>query len=222
MLESTIMKGNEVVIIDYGVGNLLSVRRSLEYIDAKVIVTDDPDVIVRASRIVLPGVGAFGNAMDALSRREIIPAIQEVIQRGSPFLGICLGMQLLFDASEEFGFNKGLSIIPGVVKPLPITTLDGIKLKVPHIGWSQIHPPNEEKPWTGTCLNDINTNDFLYFVHSYGAAPQFEEHKLAECNYGGYKLVAAVQKGNVTGCQFHPEKSGSTGLKILRSFCDSR
>lgn len=218
-LESTNME-YDVTIIDYGVGNLLSVRRGFEFVGATVKVTDDPELLLSAQRVVLPGVGAFGKAMEALQNKELIPAIKNVIYKRVPFLGICLGMQLLFEASEEFGVNKGLSILPGMVKPLPKTSADGSQLKVPHIGWNQIQPTGSHELWAGTCLNDIQINESFYFVHSYSAVTQIDSHVLAHCNYGGHKLVAAVSSENITGFQFHPEKSGLAGLKILRRFCN--
>lgn len=212
------MPGAEVVVIDYGVGNLLSVQRGLEHCGATVIVSSDPRCIADAQRVVLPGVGAFGNAMRALTDLELVPVLREVAQRGTPFLGICLGMQLLLDESEEFGLNTGLGLIPGRVKAIPIRSVNDEPIKIPHIGWNALLT-TPQNLWQGTWLADNRPGDAMYFVHSFAAYPSDETYQFAECIYGGHRVSAVIARDNIMGCQFHPEKSGEAGLKILRRFC---
>lgn len=211
------MSTPEVTVIDYGVGNLLSVQRGLEYCGAKVILTADPEQILAARRVVLPGVGAFGNGMHALERLGLVAVIRELAQRKTPLLGICLGMQLLLEESEEFGVTAGLGLIPGRVIPVPDKTLSGATQKIPHIGWSALQPSNATS-WQETLLQDNRTGEAAYFVHSFMAVPTDTAHRLADCLYGGHKIAAMIGRDQITGCQFHPEKSGEVGLKILRSF----
>ena len=149
----------EVTVIDYGVGNLLSVKRGLEHCGAKVILTADPEQILAAKRVVLPGVGAFGNAMQALERLNLLAVIRELAHHQTPLLGICLGMQLLLDESEEFGITAGLGLIPGRVIPVPTQTLTRQMQKIPHVGWSALHPSNASRGWNGTLLQDNHPMD---------------------------------------------------------------
>ncbi|WP_445781338.1 imidazole glycerol phosphate synthase subunit HisH [Shewanella sp.] len=215
------MSKNEVMIIDYGVGNLLSVQRGLEHCGAKVILSSDPEVIRTARRVVLPGVGAFANAMEALDRLDLISVIHEIAQRKTPLLCICLGMQLLLDESHEFGITAGLGIIPGQVVPVPAHTTSGVMQKIPHIGWSELHAVEDQSNWEKTVLSDINKGDSAYFVHSYMAIPKYSYHRIADCLYGGHKIPSVIGFENIIGCQFHPEKSGQVGLKILQRFCEN-
>lgn len=210
--------GTEVTIIDYGVGNLLSVQRGLEHCGAKVVLTADPEQILASKRVVLPGVGAFGNAIEALERLGLVAVIRELAHRQTPLLGICLGMQLLLEESEEFGLTSGLGLIPGRVIPVPAKTLSGEMLKIPHIGWSALQPSSGSRGWHGTLLQDNLQGEAAYFVHSFMAVPSDPAHRIAECEYGGYLIPAAIGRDQITGCQFHPEKSGDVGLKILRRF----
>jgi glutamine amidotransferase len=212
------MSAPEVAVIDYGVGNLLSVQRGLEYCGAKVTLTADPEQILAAKRVVLPGVGAFGNAMQALELLSLIAVIRELAHRQTPLLAICLGMQLLLDESEEFGITGGLGLIPGRVIPLPAQTLSGETQKIPHIGWSPLHAPSTSGGWNGTILQQVPPGEAAYFVHSFMVVPSNPAHRIAECVYGGHLIPAAIGRDQITGCQFHPEKSGEVGLKILRSF----
>lgn len=212
------MSAPEVTVIDYGVGNLLSVQRGLEHCDAKVTLTSDPEQILTAKRVVLPGVGAFGNAMQALERLGLVAVIRELAHRQTPLLGICLGMQLLLEESEEFGITAGLGLIPGRVIPVSAQTLSGETQKIPHIGWSGLHPSNESVGWRETLLQDNRPGEAAYFVHSFMVVPTDPAHSIAECVYGGHLIPAAIGRDQITGCQFHPEKSGEVGLKILRRF----
>jgi glutamine amidotransferase len=208
----------DVAVIDYGVGNLLSVKRGLEYCGAKVNVTNDKDLIMSASRVVLPGVGAFSNAMDGLRNTGLDKTVHDIVKEGIPLLGICLGMQMLLDESEEFGLSKGLGLIPGRVVPIPSLTIDNKSQKIPHIGWNSLVPSKGKKSWDGTLLNDIKPGDSVYFVHSFMSNTVEPEHRIANCLYGGIKIPAVIGKGRTVGCQFHPEKSGEIGLKILHQF----
>ena len=210
---------NKVTVIDYGVGNLLSVRRGLEYNDASVIVSGDPEIILQADRLVLPGVGAFANGMQELEKRNFISLLSEVAEKGTPVLGICLGMQLLLDRSEEFGVTVGLGLIPGTVRAISSEAKDGQKLKIPHIGWSNlVKSKNAGVKWEDTLLNEITEDSALYFVHSFMGEPKHSKHLIAGCLYGDNFIPAVIQSENIIGCQFHPEKSGRVGLQILRNF----
>lgn len=208
----------EVAVIDYGVGNLLSVRRAFEHCGASVTVTSEPDAILRAPRVVLPGVGAFANGMGELRRRGLDQVAREVAARGVPLLGICLGMQMLLEASEEFGVTEGLELIPGRVVALSATSTDGAPLKIPHVGWNALLPAPGRESWSDTCLAGVGHAAAVYFVHSFAATPSDPRHRVADCRYGGHAIAAVIARRNVVGCQFHPEKSGEVGLKVLRGF----
>jgi len=208
----------QVTVIDYGVGNLFSVRRALEKCDAQVLVTDDPEKIMNSARIVLPGVGAFADGMRGLVDRGLDMVIREYAKSGRPLLGICLGMQMLGTISEEFGVHDGLAIISGRVAEIPRTGSDGIAHKIPHIGWASLEMPRMRNGWKGTILEAIEPGDSVYLVHSFAITPTDDADRLADCTYNGRIISAAIQSGNVIGCQFHPEKSGSVGLKILDQF----
>ena len=200
-----------VAIVDYGVGNLFSLRASLEYLGADVTVTGDAAVLRRAGHIILPGVGAFGDAAARLRETGLDAAVTEAARGGTPLLGICLGMQLLLERSFEFGEHRGLGLLRGDVTP--IAPLLPAGYKVPQIGWNALHFP-ADRP-RSPIFKYLQEGDFVYFVHSYhaGGSPDVT----ATCEYGA-ELTAAVG-GNVFGCQFHPEKSGPVGLEILRAFC---
>jgi glutamine amidotransferase len=212
------MSKPEVTIIDYGVGNLLSVKRGLEHCGAIVNLTAEPEQILASKRVVLPGVGAFGNAMQALARLGLIAVIREISYRQIPLLGICLGMQLLLEESEEFGNTTGLGLIPGRVIPVPAQTLSGESQKIPHIGWSTLQSSKALGGWQGTLLQDIRLGDAAYFVHSFMGVPSDHAHRIADCEYGGHLIPATIGRDQITGCQFHPEKSGEVGLRILSRF----
>jgi glutamine amidotransferase len=212
------MSAPEVTVIDYGVGNLLSVQRGLEHCGAIVTVSADPKQILNARRVVLPGVGAFGSAMQALERLELVNVIREIGHRKTPLLGICLGMQLLLEESEEFCTSAGLGLIPGRVIRVPNQDLSGNQIKIPHIGWSALWPSNVSLGWRDTLMKDNQVGETAYFVHSFMALPSNPAHCIADCLYGGRRVSATIGRDNITGCQFHPEKSGDVGLKILRQF----
>lgn len=208
----------KIAVVDYGVGNLLSVQRALEYCGACVSFVSDRNDILSADKVVLPGVGAFGNAMHALDRLDLTRAIKKASSSGVPILGICLGMQLLFEESEEFGINKGLGLVPGKITKIPNLSTNGGVIKAPHIGWSPLNINCNGTIWSKSILSDINEGESVYFVHSYMASPSAGLECIALTKYGGHKIVAAIQSKNIMGCQFHPEKSGSVGLKILKKF----
>ena len=209
-----------MTVVDYGVGNLLSVRRGLERCGARVTVTSEPDVVASAPRVVLPGVGAFANGMAELRRRGLDETVRHVAARGTPLLGICLGMQMLLDESDEFGVTPGLSLIRGRVIQVPAVTTDGGSQKIPHIGWSALIRPDGLASWDRTILRFVRAGEAMYFVHSFMANPSDARHRIADCAYGGVAVSAVIGRDNVVGCQFHPEKSGDAGLRVLQGFLD--
>ena len=198
-----------IAIVDYGVGNLFSLQSSLAAIGAEAVVTADPAVLRAADKILLPGVGAFEDAAKKLRKLSLDKLLKELTDSGKPLLGICLGMQMLFDKSYEYGEHEGLGLIPGTVKPIADVIPEG--LKIPHIGWNALKFRGENP-----IFKYISEGDCVYFVHSFYAA-DCEESVIATAEYGA-DLTAAVARGNVYGCQFHPEKSGSVGLNILKAF----
>lgn len=204
---------SEALVVDYGVGNLHSVVKALAACGATVKVSDSGAEVSKAQRLVLPGVGAFADGMRGLTERGLVEPLRAYAASGRPFLGICLGMQMLFRESSEFGRHEGLGIIAGAV--VEISAQPG--LKVPHVGWNRI-TPRPSGTWEGTVLQEMPLGTMTYFVHSFYAVPEKEEHRLADTQYGAHRLSAAVQAGKVVGCQFHPEKSGPTGLSVLRRF----
>ena len=208
----------EVAIIDYGMGNLFSVYWAFKECGAAVSVTSDPDLILSASHVILPGVGAFANGMKELRQRGLDVVVREVAARGIPMLGIYLGMQMLLEESEEFCTTKGLGLIPGVVVPVPSTTTAGHPQKIPHIGWNDLVLPDKRNNWAGTLLQYVRPTEAVYFVHSFMANPIDGSHRIADCLYGGVPISAVIGHDNVFGCQFHPEKSGVVGLKVLGRF----
>lgn len=202
-----------VAIIDYGVGNLFSLKSSFAAIGQEAIVTSDKNEIRKAEKIILPGVGAFEDAARKLRESTLADLLLEEAAKGKPIMGICLGMQLLFEESHEYGRHRGLGLIPGAVKP--IADVIPKDLKIPHIGWNALSFGGKSHP----LWKYINEGDHVYFVHSFYAA-ECEESVIATAEYGA-PLTAAVAKGNVLGCQFHPEKSGEVGLNILKAFCET-
>lgn len=200
-----------VAVVDYGVGNLFSLKSSLDRLGFPVTVTGDRETLQKASHMILPGVGAFRDAREKLRATGLDETVRTEAKKGKPVLGICLGMQMLFDKSYEYGEHPGLSLIPGNVKPIRPVIGDG--LKVPHIGWNALRFYGESP-----LFRYLKEGDFVYFVHSF-AAMDCEESVIATAEYGA-ELTAAVQRDNVFGTQFHPEKSGPVGLKILKAFCE--
>lgn len=199
-----------IAIIDYGVGNLFSLSSSLKAVGADTVITGDPDKIKRADKLILPGVGAFGDAIGKLKAEGLDKIIKNEAENGKPLLGICLGMQLLFDKSYEFGEYDGLGLIKGNVVPMEGRIPQ--KLKIPHIGWNALKIKKKIP-----AFSEIKDGDCVYFVHSF-FADDCEESVAATTEYG-IEITAAAANGNIVGCQFHPEKSGEIGLSILRAFC---
>ena len=202
-----------VAIIDYGIGNVYSVQKAIEFIGHKPVITSDPEIILNSSHSILPGVGAFGVAMSELSKRSLCEVIKEISNKGNYLLGICLGMQLLLDSSDEFGNNKGLGIIPGKVIMIPNKLRNGTSLKIPNIGWKKITLSGENK-----LFDKITNLDSFYFTHSFMALTDADENSIAKSVYGDHKFDAVIKKDNIIGVQFHPEKSGKSGLNIINNF----
>lgn len=200
-----------IVIVDYGVGNLFSLVSSFSAIGEKAIATSDVELIKKADKIVLPGVGAFEDASKKLFESGLADVVIEQVKLGKPLLGICLGMQLLFEKSFEYGEHKGLGLIKGQIKPIEGVIPKGYK--IPHIGWNALNFVKKDSK----LFKNINDGDYVYFVHSYYATG-CDENVNAMAEYGAM-LTASVESGNVYGCQFHPEKSGIVGLNILKAFC---
>jgi glutamine amidotransferase len=209
----------KITILDYGMCNLLNVARAFEHVGGEVTITELPEEAARADRLVVPGVGAFRDSMAEVRKRGCDDLIRDFIRTERPFLGICVGMQMLFDGSEEFGQHAGLGIIPGLIKAIPNTTVEGKLQRVPHIGWNHLVPAASGRAWDGTLLDGFaERNPALYFVHSFAAQPAQETDRLADCLYGGHRICASVQRGNVMATQFHPERSAEAGLSLLRRF----
>lgn len=207
----------QVIVVDYGIGNLFSVCHALHQAGAEVILSDDPCRIARAERLVLPGVGAIADGMAGLRQSSLEEPVCELVTRGKPFLGICLGMQMMLELSEEFGLHPCLGLIPGRVVPIPATGVDGRPHKIPHIGWNELLRP-QGADWSDTILAGIPERATVYFVHSFMAQPDNPDHRLADCRYDGRVISAAVRIGKAVGTQFHPEKSGPAGIRMLKNF----
>lgn len=197
-----------VIVVDYGVGNLRSVTKALEFLGCQAKLTSDPDEVVKAKKLVLPGVGAFGAGMENLRRLNLIEPIKDAVKRGTPLLGICLGLQLLFEESEEMGQHEGLKLVRGKVVRFP--EIDGIR--IPHMGWNSICIRNREPLFVG-----VPDESMVYFVHSYFPVPE-DESVVAATTEHGVEFVSAIAVDNIFGTQFHPEKSSQVGLQILRNF----
>lgn len=199
-----------IAIVDYDAGNIKSVEKALLLLGQDVKITDNGQEILSADKVVLPGVGAFGDAMGNLKRRGLVPVLRETAQKGIPFLGICLGLQLLFERSDEAPGVEGLGILPGEILRIP--PKEG--LKIPHMGWNSLHLEHG-----GRLFENVPEQSYVYFVHSYYLKAREEEIVKASAEYGVH-IHASVEKGNVFACQFHPEKSGSVGLGILKNFIE--
>lgn len=201
-----------IALIDYGAGNVRSVHKALEEVGAEVRLAREPDAVVPADKLVLPGVGAFGDCMASLRRADLIDPLLKAVERGKPLLGICVGMQVLFEEGEELGPHAGLGLLPGRVVRFP-DALAGQGLKIPHTGWNQIEPTTEPP-----LFHDLPPGAWAYFNHAYYCEPG-EEHVLATTDYGGL-FVSVVGRDRIYGVQFHPEKSQQVGLRILRNFVE--
>lgn len=209
---------NKIVsIIDYGMGNLLNVKRACEQVGIQVKISNDKREIISSSAVILPGVGAFADAMKNLEDLDLIDTIKEFIQQGKYFMGICLGMQLLFDSSEEFGFNKGLSIVKGKVVKFPIKDDKGYNLRIPQINWNKIYHENSSFDQY-SILKEVKNNESFYFLHSYYVIPDNKNNILCNTVYNGIEYCSGLKKDNVIALQFHPEKSGKSGLNVLNNF----
>ena len=196
-----------IAIVDYGAGNLRSVAKALAKLGYMAQVTSEPEVVAEAEAIILPGVGAAADAMESLGKRGLVNTLKEAVAQEKPFFGVCLGLQLLFEASEEGGWHPCLGLLPGTVRRLPPA------LKVPHMGWNRVRQVGDHPLWKG-----IPNSSYFYFVHSYYVAPQDESGVIGETDYG-LTFASVVFRGNLVGTQFHPEKSGDLGLWVYDNFC---
>ena len=209
----------KIIIINTGSSNILSLKRAVEEFNKNVIVSDDPQTILSANKIFFPGVGAFKKVMEYIEKKKLNETIERVKEKKIPLFGICLGLQLFFDESEEFGPAKGLSLIKGNVKNLPKNSKKNEKLKVPNMGWFKLVLKKEFKSKTFyKFINSLNEKDFYYFVHSYFVKPNDATSVVATYDFGGHQIPAIVSKDNLIGCQFHPEKSGKKGLELISNF----
>lgn len=207
---------SKIVIIDYGLGNLLSVKRAIMAAGRDPVISSNPYDILNNQKLILPGVGAFSAGMDGLKSRNLIEPIKLAVKEGKEVLGICLGMQLIMDSSEEFGFHEGLGLIRGQVKLL-VPKTETESYKVPHIGWNSLIKTKLAN-WQDTVLENIKTGEMAYFVHSYAVYPSNQKNNLAQTEYGGEVFCSVISCDNITATQFHPEKSGDVGQRILRKF----
>lgn len=207
----------KITIVDYGSSNLNSVCRGFAACGADIVLASHPEELVNADKVVLPGVGAYGDCANRLQERNLEGALREFFKRERPFLGICVGMQLLLDESSEYGPCRGLGEIPGKVREIPRSDENGKRL-VPHIGWATLMRSPEAPDWDGTLLDGIGEHDSVYFVHSYTAWPDSESDRLADTFHDKSRIAAVLKRGSTYGCQFHPEKSGPVGLRILDNF----
>jgi glutamine amidotransferase len=205
----------KVVIIDYQLGNLFSVKQACDTVGINAEISSNREDILNADALILPGVGAFIEAMNNLKKFSLDTAIQNKVNGGTPIFGICLGQQLLFTESEEFGAGKGLDLISGIIKRFP-ETFEERKVKVPHIAWNTIFKFNQE--WNNTALKDLNNNDFMYFIHSYYVKPKYDDCILTLTNYDGIEFCSAILRNNIFATQFHPEKSADKGISIYKNW----
>lgn len=207
-----------VAIIDYGMGNLFSIKQACEYVGLQPQVTSKAEEILKADCAILPGVGAFGDAVRNLKHLQLEGPIVNFIKSGKPFMGICLGMQLLFTESEEFGKHKGLDIIHGSVIRFPLMDKNGKKNKIPQVGWNRIYPDRNNSLWHNSPLSEITENSFMYFVHSYYCIPRDKRIVLSLTEYIDIEYCSSIMRKNVYASQFHPEKSAQDGLQIYRNW----
>lgn len=213
------MMSNKITLLDYGMCNMLNVARAFEHCGAEITITEDAAVAQVAEKLVVPGVGAFSDSIREIEARGLDEAIKRFIGTGRPFLGICVGMQMLFEGSEEFGEHSGLGVLAGRVLAIPKLTTAGVAQRIPHIGWNHLEAPETGRSWRGTLLDEFEGKQpAFYFVHSFAAMPDDPAIRLADTVYGGHRICAAVQRENVMATQFHPERSGDAGLRLIRRF----
>jgi glutamine amidotransferase len=220
-------ESGRVAIVDYGLGNLFSVERACLEVGLAPFITGSPENVESADAIVLPGVGAFGAAMESLRKLDLVSVIQDFASSNKPIIGICLGIQLLMTESHEFGNHRGLNIIPGETVRLEERSSEGFRYKVPHVGWNGIHLPasaengalSGESParWRGSPLHGLHKGDFMYFVHSFYPVPEDAEVVLSTTWHGEIEFCSSLRRGNIFACQFHPERSGSQGIQVYRN-----
>ena len=203
-----------LAIVDYNLGNLFSIKNACDQVGLNSLISSKKDEILAADAVLLPGMGAYGDAMETLHKLDLVTVLQDIAASGRPFFGICLGIQLLLSESCEFGAHKGLGIIEGSVVPLNDPHEGERKLKVPQIGWNQIR---EEKSWKNTHLENVPDGEYMYFVHSFVPQPQNKEDILATTEYGGDRFCSSIQRGNIYACLFHPERSSTKGIGIYRN-----
>ena len=208
----------KITIIDYGCGNILNLARAIKFLGYEIEMTHDEKKIFNSSHVILPGVGAFGNAIKQLEKYNLRSIILEYAKSNKPLLGICLGMQILLTSSREFGIHKGLDLINGEV--IKISNKKNKGIKIPHVGWNEIYPNKDKKKWENKILKNDLIGKSFYFVHSFVAITKNPNSTIAISNYSGISIPAVVSVDNVFGCQFHPEKSSDNGLTILRNFCE--
>jgi glutamine amidotransferase len=207
-------------ILDYGSGNIYSIVNALKYCGTEPLLISDPEAVPGCSHLIIPGVGAFHECMNKLKDRGLIEPIMDSVKRGNFILGICVGLQMLFEEGEEFGLHPGLSLIKGRVERIPECDQDGTCRKVPFVGWSPVVPSRDEKDWHGTIMENTPAGQACYFTHSYRGMPVNDEDRLVDTFYGQTRVCAAVRRDNLYGCQFHPERSGAAGLAILSNFIE--
>lgn len=207
-----------VSIVEFGMGNLFSVKKACEYAGFEAKITAEKRSILESDAVILPGVGAFGDAMENLAKLDLLEPLKDYILSNRPFMGICLGMQLLMSESEEFGFHKGMGIFEGNVVKF---ALPGKRIKIPHVGWNIIRENNAVCPgagWKDSYLDSLRKNVYMYFVHSFYVVPSSKNIVLSKTNYEGIEFCSSLQKGNIFACQFHPEKSAENGLQVYKNF----
>lgn len=206
----------KVAIIDYGMGNLFSVQRACEHANMEALITSEKEEILSADAIILPGVGAFGDAMRNIRKLDLAGLLKDLAIGGKPFMGICLGMQLMMSESEEFGSNRGLDVFTGKVIKFPEKKLSSDRVKVPQVGWNKLK--RGDIPWENTLLSGIDEGEFMYFIHSFYVVPQSKDIILSITDYEGIKYCSSIVSGNIFACQFHPERSAEKGLDIYKKF----
>jgi len=210
----------KIAIVDYRMSNLYSVKHACDCFSLHSVITSDKNDILSADAVILPGVGAFGDAMENLAALGLISPLREFVGSGRPLMGICLGLQLLFSESEEFGRHAGLGILRGSVVRFRNERPEGGKVKVPHIGWSELRRSGNAAAWSNSPLREISDGEYMYYIHSYYVVPENNEITLAVSRYGGVRFCSAVMSRNIFGLQFHPEKSAHEGIKIFKGWVD--